>query len=261
MATDTRTWRVWATRPEQQNAAWMELLRAQGFQVAEAPLLAIEPVSDPQMVQSVRELILNLDQFQKVIFVSQNAVETAFNWLEDYWPQLPVGIEWLAVGKATAAKVAARGLSVKAAENAMDSDELLALPSMQSVWGQKILICRGVGGLPRMGEVLHQRGAMVRFCELYERRLPETATQDVQLALSGGQARSLVPLFSGQTLQNFAQVLDKLRISASQLPLVVPGRRVGDLAQAQGFSDVTIAANASEAFMLEALLNRVQSQA
>ncbi len=235
---------------------WAQLLENAGFPVVEAPLMVIEPVSEPIALQAVRDLMLNFDQFQKVIFVSQNAVQVAFGWLEDYWPQLPVGVQYFAVGTKTAEAVAAYGVEAAFPDHTMDSDALLALPALQSVWGEKILICRGRGGLPRMGEVLHQRGAIVRYCELYERRLPATALDDVMAAWQGTQANEadIVPVFSGETLQHLVTVLDRLGVGGRALRLVVPGRRVAELAASLGFGTVVSAANASEPAMLEALL-------
>lgn len=252
-------WRVWATRPAEQNAEWSSLLRERGFAVLELPLLAIDPVTEAAEMQAARNSILEFDQFHKVIFVSQNAVQETFRWLADYWPQLPVGVSYFAVGRKTAEAVQAQGVAVVAAEDTMDTDELLALPQLQSVWGEKILICRGCGGLPRLGRILQERGAIVRYCELYRRRLPDTAETQVRQALAARTERDLVALFSGETLLNFRQTLAEASAFPAALPLVVPGRRVAELATGQGFVDVTQARNASVVAMLDALEARVQA--
>jgi len=220
------------------------------------PLLSIEPVCEPAAVQAVKDIVVNFDQFQKVVFVSQNAVQAMFAWLTDYWPQLPEGIQYFAVGRKTADQAGNWGIAVNEPGQTMDTDALLTMPDLQSVWGEKILICRGRGGLPRLGEVLHQRGAIVRYCELYERCLPPLALQEVTSVLrtdAGIAPNHIIPLFSGETLQNLLQVLEKLAYDPRQLKVIVPGRRVADLAQTQGFKSVTCAFNASEPAMLEAL--------
>lgn len=246
-------WRVWATRPLDQNFEWHGTLADQGFSVIDVPLLAISPVADTEGVQAIKNVILNLDQFQKIIFVSQNAVHAAFNWIEDFWPQLPQGLEYYAVGTKTAASVRAHEVEVVAAESSMDSDELLALEQMQQVWGERVLICRGRGGLPRIGEVLRERGAMVRYCELYERGLPSEAFRAAEQALANEAKRDIVAVFSGETLRNLTTVLEQNNWQSRDLPLVVPGKRVAQLAQSQGFSRVYTAVNASEPAMLEAV--------
>lgn len=244
--------RVWATRPVEQNAQWQAQLQEQGYATVALPLLAIEPVQEPAAVQSVKNLILDFDQFDKVIFVSQNAVREAFEWLLGYWPQLPQGVQYFAVGTKTAACAREQGIEVVGALQSMDTDELLAMEPMQDVWGQKVLICRGQGGLPRMGEVLHERGAIVRYCELYQRKLPDEAVDALKQLMPIG-ANQIIALFSGETLRNFASVLDASAVEDRTMPIVVPGKRVAQLAHDLGFSCIQTAANASAPQMLEAI--------
>ena len=245
--------RIWATRPAHQNRPWAESLERFGLPVVELPLMMIEPVNEPDEVQAVKNLILDIDQFHKVVFVSQNAVREAFAWLRDYWPQLPVGVEYFAVGRKTADSARAEGVAVEAGTHAMDSDELLQLPGLQNVWGQKVMICRGRGGLPRLGEVLHERGAIVRYCELYHRRLPPDAAAAAAPLLAAGAAGDLVPLFSAETLQNFVRILDANAITDRSMAVVVPGKRAAQTAQRLGFTQVVMAENAASATMLEAV--------
>lgn len=259
MTLAAKPWRIWATRPLEQNQQWHCTLQEQGYQVIDLPLLAIEPVSDPAGVQAVKDLILDFDQFHKVIFVSQNAVHAAFNWLWDYWPQLPSGIEYFAVGSKTAEAAAAHGVQPVAARTTMDTNELMALPQMQQVWGQKVLIMRGRGGLPRMGEILHERGAIVRYCELYLRQLPQEAIAAAAQPLAEEHERTLISLFSGETLHHLDQVLQHYPDVSRNMPLVVPGKRVTDLARSLGFSQIQTAANASEPAMLEAIAHWVDT--
>lgn len=244
--------RVWATRPVEQNAQWQALLEGQGFTTVAVPLLAIEPVQEADAVQSIKNLILDFDQFDKVIFVSQNAVREAFEWLQGYWPQLPVGVEYFAVGSKTAACARAQGVEVVGAEQSMNSDELLAMSQMQNVWGQKILIFRGQGGLPRLGEVLHERGAIVRYCELYQRKLPAGVIEYIQPLLPVAE-EDVIAVFSGETLQNLVAVLDANGVCDRTMPIVVPGKRVAQLAYNLGFSRIHTAANASSQEMLSAI--------
>lgn len=244
--------RVWATRPVEQNQQWQQEIEADGFTSVALPLLAIEPLQEAAAVQAIKNFILDFDQFDKVIFVSQNAVREAFVWVHNYWPQLPLGIEYYAVGAKTAASARSHGIQVFGGSGSMNSDELLALAQMQNVWGQKVLIFRGQGGLPRLGEVLHERGAIVRYCELYKRQLPATAV-DAAKQLLPVAANDLVALFSGETLQNFVVVLDANGVVERTMPIVVPGKRVAQLAQDLGFSCVFTAANASTDAMREAI--------
>lgn len=254
-----RDLRVWATRPVHQNAEWHDALAALGVPVVDLPLIVIEPVQEPEEIQAVKNLILNFDQFHKVIFVSLNAVRETFTWLRDYWPQLPT-VEYIAVGSKTAEAVMAENLPVTSGVRTMDSDELLSLPQLQNVWGQKILICRGRGGLPIMGEVLRERGAIVHYCELYYRRLPANAVIQAKPLLSQC-AKDVIPVFSGETLQNLLKVLDAHGVTERGMTLVVPGKRVCQEAEKLGFSRIITAQNAATATMLAAVQEALDRRA
>lgn len=246
-------WRVWATRPRAQNSAWAERLSQEGYRVLELPLIDIVPLTDPSSQQAIKNLILDFDQFNAVIFVSQNAVEHGFEWIHNYWPQLPVGLDYYAVGSKTAQAVSAQGVEVWQGDSTMDTEALLSLPQLHDVWGKKILICRGRGGLPKLGQILHQRGAMVRYLELYERLLPAGVIDELQSRVNALGADDLLVAFSGETLQNLLSALTDAGFSAWNNPLLVPGKRLEELAQALGFTQVISAANASESAMLAAL--------
>lgn len=252
--------RIWATRPTHQNGQWHESLAELGYPVVDLPLMMIEPVHEAAEMQAVKNLILDFDQFHKVIFVSQNAVREAFTWLRDYWPQLPEGLEYYAVGRKTAEAVMAEHLPVANGTQAMDSDELLAMPQLQNVWGEKILICRGRGGLPRIGEVLHERGAIVRYCELYHRRLPPAAVAEA-VPLMSGCAADIIPVFSGETLQNLVRVMDANGVTERNMILVVPGKRVTQSAEKLGFRHIVTAENATAGVMLAAVREALDKRA
>lgn len=228
--------------------------------MVDLPLMMIEPVHEAAEMQAVKNLILDFDQFHKVIFVSQNAVREAFTWLRDYWPQLPEGLEYYAVGRKTAEAVMAEHLPVANGTQAMDSDELLAMPQLQNVWGEKILICRGRGGLPRIGEVLHERGAIVRYCELYHRRLPPAAVAEAAPLMSGCAA-DIIPVFSGETLQNLVRVMDANGVTERNMILVVPGKRVTQSAEKLGFRHIVTAENATAGVMLAAVREALDKRA
>lgn len=241
---------IWATRPAHQNVSWQAQLAEFGAQVLALPLLDIVPLSSPEATARIKARVLKLDEYQHVLFVSQNAVAEAFRWFEDYWPQLPVGIHYYAVGAKTANAVAAFGVPVNEAGDAMNSEALLALPQLQQVAGSKILICRGQGGRPKLGEELAARGARVDYLELYQRALPAAATAGI--AAVDWQQRHIIPLFSGETLQNLLSILPTTP-SKTNIQLVVPAAHIDEQARATGFSGAVVAQNASEQAMLAAI--------
>src|SRR6187551_724113 len=113
MADSPQDYCVVITRPEAQAAPWAEQLHSLGFSSARLNLLEISAVADETKIRAIKNKILDFDLYQKVIFVSQNAVEYCMIWMEDYWQQLPIGIDYFAVGATTAKKWASYGVAVQ----------------------------------------------------------------------------------------------------------------------------------------------------
>ena len=107
-----------------------------------------------------------------------------------------------------------------------------------------------------MAETLRQRGAQVDFCEMYERHFPADGVLDTLRAESWGQTGDVVTVHSGETLSNWHAIVDASgQMGWKQLPLLVPGERVAQLARQLGFTQIVTSENASDACMLDTLLN------
>ena len=257
------------TRPMAQAEPWAARLRNLGATASVASLLEIVPVSQTAQIQAIKNCILNLDVYCKAIFVSQNAVEHGFNWIDNYWPQLPTGVKFFAVGETTSAQLRARGAHVTdlalSQTGAMTSETLLQSPALQSVANEKIIIFRGVGGRPHIGEVLSARGAQVNYCELYERVLPAESAQKFAAVLLQPVSKSqlsdkvVLVLHSGEALENLQSIMRALAINTramlATMYLLVPSQRIEELAEAAGFINVFAAQNATEASMLQGLID------
>ena len=258
------------TRPEAQAAVWGAQLQALDFHCAKLPLLEISPVAAEDKIRAIKNKILDFDLYQKVIFVSQNAVDYGMEWLEDYWPQLPVGIDFFAVGATTAKKLASYGVAVQdlavSASGGMTSEDLLGAEHLQEVDGEKILIFRGCGGRGHLADELRKRGAWVDYCELYERTLPAVAGEQLQQLLvstDASAAQIILSLHSGESLQNLLALLAQLPAAQQEQArawmqhnlLLVPSQRVVAAAQDAGFKRIICAENATDNAMTAALLH------
>jgi uroporphyrinogen-III synthase len=270
MVDSQQHYRVVITRPEAQAAPWAAQLESLGFITARLNLLALAAVENETQIRAIKNKILDFDLYQKVIFVSQNAVDYGMAWLEDYWPQLPTGIDYFAVGATTAKKLASYGLSVQdlavSESGGMTSEDLLSAGHLQDVDGEKILIFRGCGGRGHMAEELRKRGAWVDYCELYERQLPEgaiTQLAELMAAAETDRAPMIVCLHSGESLQNLQLLISQLDVAQQQKVsaflqngvLQVPSQRLVAVAQAAGFNQIICAENATDNAMTAALLN------
>ncbi|MGH1471943.1 MAG: uroporphyrinogen-III synthase [Cellvibrionaceae bacterium] len=273
------------TRPKVQGEKWQQQLEALGAHTTLVPMLEIRPIKDrrssvgshkvnplinsdskiAERLNKLKSVILRLDEFKKVIFVSQNAVSEASLWIDDYWPQHPVGIQYFAVGSATAKLARELGFQITSPDEAMNSEDLLALNDFNNVKDQKILIFRGVGGRTLLSEELTIRGASVTYGELYTRELPQKAlTQLRALKLGNTHRKTVLSAHSGESVVNLNKVIDQLTkenldatnkssVNAKALPLLIPGERVAKIAKELGFQELIVAKNATDNEMKEAL--------
>ncbi|MGH1485523.1 MAG: uroporphyrinogen-III synthase [Cellvibrionaceae bacterium] len=268
--TDLQGLHLLVTRPQEQALPWAEKLTSLGADVTCQPMLSIKAVDDQVSKQLIATQIMMLDEYQKVIFVSQNAVSAGVSWIDEYWPQLPSGLTVFAIGSTTAALLADKlslfGGSIISPKAAMNSEDLLALAELVSVKGEKILIMRGKGGRTHLGDSLKEKGALVDYCELYHRVIPDTIDQQKISAFRSSHSTPVIITHSGETLANLCTVLTSTNAPTNaannenddlpwfkQQALLVPGKRVAEKAEALGFKHIIIAENATHESMIGAL--------
>ncbi|MEH6627452.1 MAG: uroporphyrinogen-III synthase [Motiliproteus sp.] len=250
--------RVLVTRPAHQAAAICQALTDSGAEAIAFPTLDIQQVDDySDNLPLLNNTFLNLDLYHAVIFVSANAARTGHDWIDRYWPQLPVGVHWLAVGKATANTLKALQIEVLFPEKGMDSEALLELTELNDVTSKRILICRGEGGRECLAEILTSRGAKVDYAELYRRTKPVYAEQDIE-SIIYKNLPSVMLVTSNESLNNLDQLCQgqQTPLPITQLrkiPVVVPSQRVAETAGQLGYSTVIVADNATDSAMIAAI--------
>ncbi len=229
------------TRPQHQAASLSALLRSAGAVVSELPLIAIRPRA---LLPEEERLLLDLDRYDAVFFVSANAARYGLDAVANSWPQWPHRLPAYAVGEGTASVLREAGLTVHLPLQA-DSEGLLAMPEWQSPAGQKVLLMRGDGGRELLRNTLQSRGVAVDVLALYHRDLPENAAHDfARLA-----APDVVVLTSPDALRHWQQVAGE----SALLPLwLVVSPRLRVLAEAAG-ARVCEAPAADEKSLLAAL--------
>ena len=236
---------VLVTRPASQAEEICPSLEALGCDVIRQPLLKIEAVAETPAIKSQ---FMDIDLFDAVIAISRNAAEMGIMYLDQYWPQWPLGVDWIAIGPVTAAVMTEHGLEAKMPAGQFDSEGALNMPELQDVEGKKILIWRGVGGRETLASTLRGRGATVVYSELYQRLIPEYTEPEWQQALAQSP---LLLVSSGQGLEAIAA--QQPRISERVRGIIAPSRRVAELAESLGFINIQIATSAQDADMLLAV--------
>jgi uroporphyrinogen-III synthase len=234
---------VLVSRPGDRGEALAVAIQAQGFTVARLEAMRLERL--PESAES-RAAWLDVDRFRRVVVVSPFAAHCLAEALDRYWPQPPVGIDYYAVGAATAAVLHERlGVRVHlpmAGAGEDTSEALLSLPSLRELADQRVLLVAGEGGRPLLAEALATRGARLTRLALYRRRLvtPSAAMRD---RLAEGRYRALV-VSSGEILEHLARWCGG---AALHQPLIVSSARLATLASKLGFRAPVAAPGATPA--------------
>ena len=234
--------RILVVRPLREQDAFLALLEQSGAAVIYTPIMHIEPVTETQPIEN---LILEFAQFDMAIFISANAAEIALQWLDQYWPMLPVDLGLFAVGQQTAQILRQYGCQVTFPQTQQNTEGLLELSQLNSLAGKSVVIFRGGGGRQTLGDTLQQRGANVTYCELYNRVIhPDN------LLLAQRQAAGVDCLIahSGELLRAMGEPAD------ASMPVVVPSERIADMAQQLGYQAIVVADNALPESMHGAVL-------
>lgn len=245
--------RILVTRPAHQAQGQVDLLASLGATAVELPLQQITPVgeSDPGY-HPLKSRILDLDLYHSIIFVSANAARIGLDWVDAYWPQIPLGIRWYAIGRRTAEVLADYGITAFHSKHGYDSEALLAAAPLQEVDGQKILIMRGQGGRELLADTLHQRGAQVEYADLYQRQCPHYSDAHLNAVFATPLDALLVT--SAEALDNLQALAGPRLTSLQQHPLIVPSERIASLARQQSWQQVRVAEGPDDRAMIQALM-------
>ncbi|WP_136068286.1 uroporphyrinogen-III synthase [Modicisalibacter radicis] len=240
--------RVVITRPGERAPPLRRALEARGAEVETLGVMRLETLDE---TPAVRQAWLDFDNFQRVVVASPFAAGCLAEGLDRYWPQLPLGPCFYALGTGSAQVLNERlGVRVHlpSSEQGSTSEALLALPSLKCLAEQRVLLAAGEGGRERLAEELTRRGARLTRLALYRRlmRPPEGAGERL---LAGGDYAALV-VTSGELLEHLAGWCGA---GALNQPLIVSSRRLATLADTLGFLRPRVARGASPAALATAV--------
>ena len=220
--------------------------------VAHIPVIDIEPVIENS---KVTQQIVSFDLFDIAIFVSVHAGQIAMQRLDEYWPMLPVGIDYFAIGRQTASFINGYVNNVYSPGNNANSEGLLELPELQDVKNKSVVIFRGGRGRETLSQELSARGANVEYCDIYRRVRNQKKLQlayrklseiDFLIAHRGDLLEAMGPL---KNLENF--------VNGNLFSVVVPSQRVAEIAYDLGYGSVLVAKNALPESMLSVLQQNI----
>jgi uroporphyrinogen-III synthase len=237
------------TRPAHQQAELTQMLQRDGARVLDFPVIDIEPVA---IGAAQRQLAQAIGDYDILLFVSRNAVEGAFRFIDcaRLKPSARLGVIGSATRVALQEALAGSGIAVDdclVAGEPYSSETLLQAPALRHIAGLRVLILRGQQGRNLLGDELTRRGASVEYAEVYRRALPANGSESFARLVADGMP-TLVILTSAEGMQNLLELVDA---EAAQVLLRTPwlliSERMRESALKLGHNAaVLIAASASD---------------
>jgi len=176
--------RVLVTRAPHQAGKLNAGLQALGAEPVEVPVLEIVP---PESYAPLDDALRHLDRYDWLILASANAARAmAERAVALKLPRAnPSGLRVAAVGSATAEEARKIGLRVDFIPPTYTAESLSEGMSAQ-VTGERILIVRAVLARDILPDGLRAAGGKVDIVDAYSNQMPETAPEQLRLALDGG---------------------------------------------------------------------------
>jgi uroporphyrinogen-III synthase len=218
------------TRPPEQATRLTAAITDEGGQVISFPLLDIKGLEN---LDDFHAAITPLSQFDWAVFISSNAVQHGMPLLRQ--AGIPPQLKFAAIGPTTAASLQEFGIAeILTPLERFDSEALLALPALQQMQGQRVLIVRGVGGREVLADTLKQRGAEVVFGECYRRVNPQNNAHVLAQAYEEGKLQGII-VTSSEALR-FLLELAQGAAWLQATPLFVNHARIAEQAKAAGLT-------------------------
>lgn len=249
--------RILICRPEPEADRLAEAFRAAGARVRVLPTVVREPLPE---TPERRSLLQELDNFHHIIAVSPYAARLLLDEVDQWWPQLPVGVHWYGVGAGTAAAFADAGLPAEKPDDGWTSEALLAHPALQHLEHEKVLLARGEQGRELIRQTLEQRGARVTVLPLYRRLQPYYPADKLSEIFTGFRPEAVIAL-SGETLNNLKDMAREYPHALDTALVVVPADRVAEQARAAGFSNPVVPDGLSDRELVNCVAVRLRPQA
>jgi uroporphyrinogen III methyltransferase/synthase len=196
--------RVLVTRAQAQASALSERLAALGAEPIELPTIRILPPADEGPLDAA---LARLGEYDWVIFTSANGVAHAFARLaaQGRDARAFAGCRLAAIGPATAAALAERGLRADRVAAEAVAEGLLATLAGEELAGRRVLLPQAEQAREALAAGLTARGAVVEVVAAY-RTVPEAADPAALALVRAGQI-DVVTLTSASAARHLAAAL------------------------------------------------------
>ncbi len=190
--------RVLVTRTADQAAAFSQKLRAAGFAPVEFPTIQLQPLP----WEPLDAALAMLPGFDWLIFTSVNAADFFLRRADERAVSLARLPRVAAVGSATTARLAARGIAIDFMPDEFVGTELVL--GLGDLTGQKVLLPRAKIGRPEITDLLQAQGAELVEVPLYD---TVTAVPSPEMLAELSKAFAALTFTSPSSVRNFYKIV------------------------------------------------------
>lgn len=217
--------------------------------------LSADRIYARQELPALGDALARLGPDDLLFALSQHAVEFAHARLQQQGLPRPTSPRYFAIGRTTA--LALHTVSGQHIHYPLDreiSEVLLQLPELQNIAGKNALILRGNGGRELLGATLTERGAVVTFCECYQRSAKHYDGAEEAMRWQSRGVTTLV-VTSGEMLQQLWSLIPQWYREQWLLHcrVVVVSERLALQARELGWQEIQVADSADNDALLRAL--------
>jgi len=203
--------RILVTRARDQGAAFVSLLRKQGAEVLQLPMIRFQP---PESWDAVDRAIGRLDCFSIILFTSVNGVEAFCRRLAKRRgdPRQLRRATLAAIGPRTAEALSRKGLVVDLLPGSYLAEGLVKALENRKLDGKEILLPRALEARDLLRVELEKRGARVTVVPVYRTVCAEESRGPLVAALETRQV-DMVTFTASSTVMHFSDLLGPKRVA------------------------------------------------
>lgn len=229
--------RVIVTRARGQAEELCELLREQGAQPVEIPLIELAPLEDYSALDGC---MAQLSSYDWIVFTSSNAVEFFFARLRvRALDARAIRGRICAIGPATAASLDALHLRPDLVPSEALSEGVAAAFANHDLSGARVLIPRAAEAREVIPQVLTRMGAAVDIADTYRNVIPANAADLVRTYLADARA-DWITFTSGSTVKNWLALAGRDSLAGVRVASIGPA--TSEVARKHGI-DITVQAD------------------
>ena len=245
--------RVLITRTRAQASTLAESLRAEGARPVLLPALEIQRRADLAAFDAALQK-LRAGGYQWVVFTSENAVQVTLDLVAEHQADTRVfaGAKVCAIGAATAAAMAARGLRADLVAADASGEGMLDALLGAGAGGTSVLLPRAEGARAVLPDGLRAAGSTVDEVTLYLAAPPDEAPAGALSLIRAGQIDA-VTFASSSTVRNLATLLGGDLSALRGAVVACIGPQTAEAATEAGLPPTVVASEASVHGLVQAL--------